>query len=372
MRINEKQQLTKELLSYVFSIKSSDLGLFSGLSGLLLFLKSNRTSIYESKIENISSVVRRRLLGVNNYSICNGYAGILMASPYDNESQVMKQSSLAAIYKLLQRGSILNNFNFDYLHGKLGIINSLLYFDSSNTTLQDDIHNNILKIDLFKSFEKYFNCSGLINFGLAHGIPGYINLLINIHKCYPQIHNEYLIEENLNFILEFRNKSANKAHWLYPSWINTMNQPIHFPSRLAWCYGDLGVCFTILKATDYLKLNNLTELVISDLIQAAFRLNKKSLVINDYSLCHGLSGIIFAYKLLYLYYSIPEFKITSEYLENVLIRTYTKYGIVAILKGRQMENYGLLDGPIGILIALMFEDIDVEVIAYILLMDIKK
>jgi lantibiotic modifying enzyme len=206
--------------------------------------------------------------------------------------------------------------NLDILHGAMGIG---LYFLKRNkekpvqkiiNTLQKTskkIENEIL---WSKQDELFYD------FGLAHGNGSIIYFLT---KCYAQNISpdlcRQLIEGCTNFF--FGNiQNIDIAGSYFPAFKKAEEYKIkttHQYSRLAWCYGDIGVLYTLFSSTQLLNDTPNNERIVKMLENIASRRSKPVTGVVDACFCHGSSGVGYLNYKLYRETSNPVFKETAHY-----------------------------------------------------------
>jgi hypothetical protein len=130
---------------------------------------------------------------------------------------------------------------------------------------------------------------------MAHGIPGVIALLGE--ALAPDIADiadiararvRPLLTEAVRWLLKHRQpESAGAA---FPSWLPTGRIEPPGPSRLAWCYGDLGVAVALLGAARRAGEPAWEAAALDIARRAAQRPRERSGIV-DAGLCHGAAGL---------------------------------------------------------------------------------
>jgi hypothetical protein len=126
---------------------------------------------------------------------------------------------------------------------------------------------------------------GYVNLGLAHGIPGVIAVLAQfIERGFEVARSRVVLDSALRRLLD---GSPRRARGRFTSW-----QPVaHEPStRLAWCYGDLGVAAALLGAGLTLGHDEARAEGLAVALDCAGR-SVKDAFITDTGICHGAAGI---------------------------------------------------------------------------------
>ncbi len=321
------------LIEYL-SLRSSDLSYSTGLSGFL-FLKN--------KLINI---------------------GIL--SEDSNQSSLNSNIFDATIEKL-------ENGQFDLMTGAIGYLNSIL----NRSSIQ---RNERIIVKIVSCFEKCSiktrdgyawlsdqNSTGLptINISLSHGSTGIILIIIKIleltnsnsvkESCLS------LISKAVTFVYRQRNLSS-KSLSVFPYHFKDSKNLFNNQSRLAWCYGDLGIGYMFLKAGIACHNQQWYDFGKSVLHKACSREDYDSNRIFDSGFCHGTSGICHIFNKAFSLTSELEFKKKAMYWSEETTNILTK-GVVEYLVNEKgavpkeiFKNYeldeNLLTGKSGISLVL--------------------
>lgn len=124
---------------------------------------------------------------------------------------------------------------------------------------------------------------GYFNLGVAHGVPGVIGLLADAsHSGYTTAAATRMLRESASWVV-----AQARADYSYPAWI-VPGEPV-WSTRVAWCYGGLGVSVTLLSAARALGDDALERTAIDVALAAARRRTNSGAV--DAGLCHGSAGI---------------------------------------------------------------------------------
>jgi hypothetical protein len=132
-------------------------------------------------------------------------------------------------------------------------------------------------------------------------------------------------------------------------------------SRLAWCYGDLGIASALYQAGIALKektwINKALDII---LFAATQRRNLKDNYVIDAGLCHGTTGIGHIFYRMWWNTKMPEFKDAANYWFNQTLTMITSKDGLSNFKIYDMQNekllithYGLLGGVSGLGLALL-------------------
>jgi lantibiotic modifying enzyme len=196
---------------------------------------------------------------------------------------------------------------------------------------------------------------GHYNLGLAHGIPGVIALL---GHCAEQDLPEArpLLEGALEWL--WRQRLFEGSASVFSSWTGP-GVPAE-PSRLAWCYGDLGVAVALLGAIRRAGLPG-WETPVLELARSAARRSEENARVKDAGLCHGAAGNGHLFNRLYQATGEPIFgEAARRWLRYALELRRPGEGIAGFLAWRGLEpgvewkpEPGLLEGAAGIGLALL-------------------
>jgi hypothetical protein len=128
---------------------------------------------------------------------------------------------------------------------------------------------------------------GLYNLGASHGVAGIVGLLgaacgagVAADSARP------LLDETVRWLMAHRQgpeSLCSFSHFFYPG-----KEP--GPSRLAWCYGDLGVAATLLVAARATGEPDWERAALETAVRAAERPDDLGRVM-DAGVCHGAAGV---------------------------------------------------------------------------------
>lgn len=135
---------------------------------------------------------------------------------------------------------------------------------------------------------------GWCDLGLAHGIAGVITFLARMCRIEPfQARARELLDGALEFLRAQRLPIG--AGSVFPS----VEEPAPRPSRLAWCYGDLGIAIALLAAARATGQPAL-EREAHEVALAAARREVAAAGVKDAGLCHGAAGVGHLFQWLYV------------------------------------------------------------------------
>ena len=208
--------------------------------------------------------------------------------------------------------------------------------------------------------------NGYYNLGLAHGIPGVISFLSRLVCQRVELERANgLLAEALRWLLAQRRPPGDVAQ--FPEML--AENDVRLSDRLAWCYSDLSLAFTILDAGRNAEVAEWWAVGREIALTATLR-HEKSAASMDSCVCHGLAGQ--AHLLNRLYQRLREPQLAEASLatfSKLLVDRTPGAGICGFptwtasgQKGRNLwpNNAGLLNGVAGVGLALLSATSTVE------------
>jgi lantibiotic modifying enzyme len=136
----------------------------------------------------------------------------------------------------------------------------------------------------------------IVNLGLAHGMTGIISVLSKIHALGIEKEKTYLlIQGAINYVLKTESYTQISQ---FCGIVNTEGNEKQNSSRLGWCYGDLGVGLSILKAGLCCdnpgwknKGNSICLKTLERTVDNAY--------LDEHGVCHGYFGTMHMYNRIY-------------------------------------------------------------------------
>nr|WP_297169240.1 lanthionine synthetase LanC family protein [uncultured Dysgonomonas sp.] len=356
------------------SSPSIHMGLFGGKVGELLFLLSYyELTDNQEVIEYIYNELDRGISNINfdeiGYSFSHGVSGIGWFIDLMNKKKLISSKSddvFEEIDSIIFHRSLndLSLGNYDYLSGGLG---AMLYFLKKEIPPKAYIERYIETIDLIKEVEcdnffiyenkKRESC----NLGLSHGIPSIIAILIIAYekKILPEL-SLNLINGFVNYLLKNIQdlKKKGDTYFLY----STASKNI--PTRLAWCYGDLGVGYILYRSSQILKNKEIMNLSIKILSDTANRLDPYLNMVLDAGLCHGSAGIAYILRKLHKMTNLQLFEDRSSYWLKKTIECGTHSdgiaGYLFLRNNSRLPLRGFLEGVSGVGISLISSNYSID------------
>jgi lantibiotic biosynthesis protein len=200
--------------------------------------------------------------------------------------------------------------------------------------------------------------NGCFDFGLAHGVPGVVSTLAAIRRRgIAEAATERLCRGAVRWMLRRRLPEQEKSR--YPARVGLDGECS--PSRLAWCYGDIGIAMALAAAASALNEPEWEEESLSTARHAA-AVTQDGAGVVDASLCHGAAGLAHFFNRLANRHadvtvraaSLSWFRATLELRGSTAGAGGYRYLSIA-LDGTSMwvPKPGLLEGAAGIGMALL-------------------
>jgi lantibiotic biosynthesis protein len=392
----ENKNIVEQKLFQIIDIFKNDefknwnlkVGLFSGAAGIVLFLYSFLEIFDDNDINTLAKETLEKSTNIINnnnttpdYSV--GISGWAWVLKYFEKKEVISKNDLGFLKDLdvfLYNNMItyLKTKDYDYLSAASGIC---LYFikcyeiDRENTNfvqyinqyidIMDEIsESNEKKIYRWKS-KILVNRIGakkeVYNLGISHGMASLIAIFSKILKLgINEIKTKKMLNGTIKYILN-NSQSYDIYGSHFSSYVFEDQQKIEAHSRLAWCYGDLGIAVALFQASQVLNNKGLEKFSIEVLIHNCERRNLEKEIVWDAGLCHGTAGIAHIFNRMYRNTQIEQFKETSNFWINETLKMAKFEDGLAGYKRRHFENsefiwvneYGVLEGIAGIGLALI-------------------
>jgi lantibiotic modifying enzyme len=132
---------------------------------------------------------------------------------------------------------------------------------------------------------------GYFNLGLAHGMPGIVAVLARYIAAGVEVARaRRLLDDLVGYLRTVR---SDKFGQRYPAWLTSPAPPATAPdhaTRVAWCYGDLGVAVGLLAAAIVTGRDDWRADAI-DLAHGMAARSREGSGVLDAGLCHGAAGI---------------------------------------------------------------------------------
>ncbi|WP_062055276.1 lanthionine synthetase C family protein [Aquimarina longa] len=376
---NKLQEISKILDTE--DAENNEVGVLSGVSGIALFQfyysKFLDDDIHADKgVESITKIVEYINDGFSYPTFCVGIAGACWALEILKEEDFVEleddflSSDLDPYLLEAMRGAVQEE-NYDFLHGAIGYGYYFLkrYENTTSEKLKKEyaLYIEELILALKKSskndergtwwesdLRKEKEIRGC-NLSLSHGISSMINFFSRVvkHDDFRDVVQE-LLEQTVRYVLSCKFKD-NSVTSMFPSWVVNDKETTEETSRLGWCYGDLGIGISLLRAGEVLEDPQLYEEAIIVLKHSTKRRDLEEASIMDAGLCHGAYGILLIYNFLYRKTKETVFKEASDFwaMQALTMATHEQgYAGYMAWRGAKVEEWkkeiSLLEGVAGV------------------------
>ena len=160
----------------------------------------------------------------------------------------------------------------------------------------------------------------------------------------------------VNYVLS-RQIDFSKFGSYFPNYIPTNSQKSISKSRLAWCYGDLGIGMALWKAGKATDNTVWKDRGLEVLLKSTQRQKYEESMIRDTGICHGSAGLAMIFSRMYLETGRDDFKdATNFWISQTLKLSYFQDGLAGyktFFKDEWICDYSLLTGIFGIGLVLL-------------------
>ncbi|MGE0078156.1 MAG: lanthionine synthetase C family protein [Bacteroidales bacterium] len=369
------------------SLFVNDIGMLSGLAGIAQFcfyygkyLKRDEPA--EIGLNIINKIFEKIEHKYQLPTYCSGIAGAAWSIIHLSENDFLDVDCDIVLngiddYLGNQMNYYIANNKYDYLHGAIGI--GLYFLKRFETTKNDKLKAKYLVylvqllsylketsiVDKQSDGLKWESLSGVkndnlvYNLGLAHGIPSILYFLNRLALNGIEVNkSNTLLWKGINY-LQYSKLEGNEIS-LYPSIISDNAKTSH--SRLAWCYGDLGIG----SVFSQLKITSVNEDARKIFLLSVKRTNLDENNVVDAGICHGAMGIAHIFNRQYQASDNVELKNAALYwLHKGIEMAVHVDGCAGFLKWDNtnkewVKELCLLNGisGIGLVLISMISDID--------------
>ncbi|KFF09397.1 lanthionine synthetase LanC family protein [Chryseobacterium luteum] len=344
-------------------------GLLSGLTGETIFLLeySKINPDYEKYVEDFIDEINDSIeKGIIYHSHCAGMPGIVSGLDYiyrgyyeeDYDAAFDFLSDDIEEYISSQLDECLTTKNIDFLHGAIGIgFYYIKRFENGNLSAKDKItsilnyleENAIVEDSIVKWYMNH-NSTGF-NISISHGISSIVIFLSKIISLQTTFGNDvpFLLEGAVNYILSQEiDKNKYGSYFPYAS----IEEKEEF-SRLAWCYGDLGIGLALLNASEALKKEEWHKKALEIFDFSTTRKDPAENIVLDAPICHGSSGIALIFFIVYQQTKQKKYLDAAQYWETKTLELMQKQDPMIncfydAKKGEFTSNLSLLEGLAGV------------------------
>lgn len=316
----------KDLNQAVSQIEAPLSGFYSGEAGLVLFLnyfnKYSKSTLNDDFIEKKLQKIYDTVNAVDGTALSTGYVGInwviehLIANDFvDLEDDLFHMTD--DVIKTAFR-HMIHHKNYDFMHGLFG---SVFYFSEMSHKLDFKEELKLFQDNIYKDFQlnaSDFGIETLINIdgtrgyslGLSHGVPSYILVLLKLaeSKTLDVEIVKDLVAKHYNFMLKYEYENPTVSFFPHSITDHTAH-----PSRLSWCYGDLGCALAIYKYGLLINDKAMIDKAVNIILYNSKKRDPVKMGIKDADFCHGTVGIAHFFSRFYNYTHIEDFRLAAEY-----------------------------------------------------------
>lgn len=358
---------------------SGNIGLHSGTSGIALFLSYydyiilNRTEISPRVFDILEFNIQWINSGKKIHTLCRGLSGFGWVCEHLREMKMLGNEDIEflddldfVLYKQMLYD--IKHENYDFLHGAIGVgtyflsrfdknEKSIGYVEELLTELEKSgigCENNAIKwisVLNFETREKGYNIS------MSHGMSSIIAFLIRLCQLnFETERAEKLLSGAITYILE--QITYKEGGYSYFPMYSKENSSGFSYSRLAWCYGDLGIAYVLWHAAILMNNKELENMALKILYFNSNRVDLQSNGIYDANLCHGTAGVAQIFWNLYLNTNINKFSETTNYwIDQTLQMAKCPDGLAGFkfyqTDGEFVNSVSMLEGIAGIGLVLL-------------------
>ena len=300
----------------------NNIGFHAGKMGICMFIAYYAIYNDNNKIKNVARSLFTSIEDEISKIEVENYSDFIQFSEFGWFALQMHESGLIEIDhnvyfteldELLSPAMsyLISNEKYDCINGA---INIGLYFLSRYKQDKSVLKYILNFIDLLKNKsiiknEKVFWKSVIdletnergVNMGIAHGVPGiilYLTKLLENGIVTDDI--KMLLSGACNFILSVE-QDFQKYHSYFSGVVLGENEIERKETRIAWCYGDLGIAYSLLKASQFdIHNKNIINTFANKYLYSTIERSRDGYTgITDACLCHGAIGAAHIYNRLY-------------------------------------------------------------------------
>lgn len=366
--------------------EETQIGVLAGLAGISLF------EFYYSKyldiddhadvgVDMLTDCIDKINEGYSYPTFCTGIAGAGWVLDHLEQEEFMDADNDDLLPELDQyiytfMVTDMKNGNYDFLHGAIGYAFYFLnrYRNTKSDELKEKYKGFLFEfIDLLEDLSEDAGDGKVrweselsietkergYNLSLSHGMSSIVGILTKIHEQDGfKEKAEPMLRGAIKYILSFKTEKENPFS-IFPSWITDKSEGEDGQSRLAWCYGDLGVGMRFWYASKTLNDEALGQTAIEVLKHSAKRTAVEDSLVRDAGVCHGSYGNAQMFLRMYRETGDQEFKDAFEFwIQDGINRATFENGYAGYMQWKGMEKdwgaeVSLLEGIAGIGLSIL-------------------
>ncbi len=368
--------------------ETTNVGLLGGDTGrALALLYYDRYRAETDKFGDLGSqllvqVIEKLQSGVNSMTFATGLSGIawtiqhLQKREFTDlgDSNLLEQLDEILLNHVKSMLDLDTPIDLDYLHGAQGPLLYLIDRGIEYSIIPDYLLalETLAVEDRLSGGWKWPFRTGVnkdnktYNLSVSHGIGSIISIL---GSMYLQNANQpkipFIIDKALLF-LRSTELDPEKYYCTYPSTIPIAeDEPsglLH--SRLAWCYGDLGLALVLLKVGKLMNKKELITSAVATLKKAAIRRSEFNTSVKDAGLCHGAAGNALLFHQAYISTKLDVFEDAKFFwlsrISNYATFKDTKTGFKKHTPEGFIDDSSLLEGTAGIMLSALTSLVDMR------------
>ena len=333
---NKLGEINKDLLENYSKV--NNVGVLSGLSGISLFffycsrfLKDD--DLFDMGITAIEDCVQMINEKSAPTTYFNGVVGFGWVLDHLEKEGFIEFDCDGFFYGIDDNLSTtmfgaMKSKNYDFINGAIGYALFFLcrYRNTKSSNLKEKYKGILLRfIALLKDNgeEDYDTIKWLsitdietqergYNLSLSHGISSIIAILTKFCEFDDlKLYARPMLLKAVNYLIGSKNTS-DRLFCFFPNSV-PLTGKIRYNSRLAWCYGDLGIGITLWKAAKVLGNQELETISLSILEHASQRTDPYVTMVDEPTICHGAFGNSLVFNKIYKNTSEGKFRKASSY-----------------------------------------------------------
>jgi lantibiotic biosynthesis protein len=369
--------ITDALAQSLQENQQNSIGLLAGLSGEVVSLMycaqlTQNQSYYDLAYSSLQKTIKLISTNPISHTHCTGLAGFGWAIMHLHKHDLLDidvNNLLKEVDPFLEKSIIIDmqNGNWDFLHGAIGTALYFLkrkeYSAKADKVLQLFINTLEAQAVSEKNYIKWPAVGNpekpiIFNISLSHGMSAIVAFLSKVYKEEIECRKvKKMIQETVNYIL-LQQLDPQKYTSNFPPYSIESHKEL-ISSRLAWCYGDLGIASALWMAGEALNNREWKEKAVDIFLHATTRKKPEDTDVNDSGLCHGTTGIAHIFNRTYHNTGVEKFAIARNYWLNKTKKMAIYEDGLAGYKtwnrkdNRYIKETSLLEGIAGIGLAFM-------------------